>query len=396
MQSSTYHRLFAGPVCTTRPIRHAQAQKHLAVELIAEILSYLTDSRDISSVLATSRQLRGIMLPKLYKDVFIRVNYNLGDKLAAFAACLNSPCTPHKSCAAQVESLTLYYCQASYISNLNDFIPPLYRLLTKLPNLTELTLRLPPITPRAIDVWIKPADIDLRVQLPFKVLCLYTPQPWNLASDLVTHTHTRTTPLDEWLFAQQRVARVDYCPTDPAPLKFGRHAFPGVRALQASPESFAMMDGMVGARPLTHLRLADGRCAIMAEEVLERGLPQALCDVRALTDHGLELADVFPRLQRVDIEYGGDEYNSDLMRLLAALRDEGKARKGNLPKLRFLRSWGTVLTEEGRRAVGEVFRELAELEYFEILRDDGRSMRYARWELAGCSVEMQGRGGVVP
>lgn len=36
------------------------------------------------------------------------------------------------------------------------------------------------------------------------------------------------------------------------------------------------------------------------------------------------------------------------------------------------------MTEEGRQAVGEVFRELAGLERFEVLRNDGRSMRYAR------------------
>lgn len=55
-------------------------------------------------------------------------------------------------------------------------------------------------------------------------------------------------------------------------------------------------------------------------------------DVTALTHHGLALADMFPQLERVDIEYyhGDDERDGDLVPLLAQLRREGKAGKGNL------------------------------------------------------------------
>ncbi|KAG9225250.1 hypothetical protein CCMSSC00406_0007081 [Pleurotus cornucopiae] len=317
MEPTTWQGRLAGYTSATRPIRHAPAQKHLPVELITEIISYLTAPRDISSVLATSKQLRGIMLPKVYKDVSIHVNDNTMEKLAAFTACLDLPCAPRTSCGAQVESLTLCSSQG----DVSHLFPPLYRLLMQLPNLTKLTLSLLCLNLNA-DAQLTPADIDLRAQLPEGAALLPAIVPGRSAE------------------------RIDYCPPDPSPFPFGRDAFQGVCALRVSAEGLAMVDGLAGARPLTH-SMVEGP---LWPQVFVRGLPQALHNVTALTHHGLALADMFPQLERVDIEYyhDDDERDGDLVLLLAELRHEGKAGKGNLQRLRLLRLWGIVLTEEGR------------------------------------------------
>ncbi|KAF4596912.1 hypothetical protein EYR38_008303 [Pleurotus pulmonarius] len=372
MQSSTPRRYLASHALVPRPICHAPGQKHLAIELIAEILSYLTSHRDIFAALSTSQQFRAIMLPKVYKEVYLSTDDPV-KILAAFSACIDAPCTRRKSCGEQVESLTLYTHKESNIGDLCKFVSPLYHLLVKLTNLAELVLHIPSVTLYS-DTWLEPADIDLRTQLPLRVLRLFPPRVRKSQSD--REMSTSPSPLVEWLSAQRSIERVEYEPWEPSPFRFGPEAFMGLRALSVEAKNLAMVGGMARARPLTHLKV---KSKLSQAEVFRRGPPQALRNVTALTHDGLDLVDMFPHLERVDIEYYYGVWDGDLVWLLEQLRWYGQSRKGNMQRVRFLRLWGMfVLTDEGKRALVKVFKKLAGLECVEVLRDDVTSTRYAR------------------
>ncbi|KAG9225251.1 hypothetical protein CCMSSC00406_0007082 [Pleurotus cornucopiae] len=350
-----------------RPIRHAPAQKRLPVELIYEVLSYITDPDDLRSVARASKQLHSIVLPRLWTPVSLSPVVR-GQVLSDLEGQLDEWCTARKTRGEQTETLDVSLKNPGWSEDVRDAYIPVQRILRQLPNLTSLALNLVgpfDTTPR----W--PLGlIDTSTQSPCLKTVVFSPPTIKTRRGAITHPESQ---FEAWLFAQESIEHLEYRTRHPVAQRFPPNAVPNLRRLQISLDNIRMVAGMQGPRGITHLKVT-----MWCGDTDVPRLPPALSNVTVLARDArdLRLAGLLPKLERLDVEY---EWCS-LASLLADLRRNGTSRKGNFPRLRRLRACGLCVArgEEEGGMVGRVFKELEGLESLEVMRDDLTCVRYGR------------------
>ncbi|KAF4596908.1 hypothetical protein EYR38_008299 [Pleurotus pulmonarius] len=356
------------PILTIRPreICHAPTQKHLPVEVINEIFAYITDRRTIQSILQASKRLHAIMLPRIWKDISVAPRVG-GEVFGTFEGQLSKECSPWTSRGEQVVQLSLSLGKPRKMEDVHGVYLSVYHLLQKLPNLVSLRLcigrRGDYLDFEASERW-KRGDVDMAKQLPSLRRLAFSP-PGIYKNNCKSHPNTL---FERWLFSQHSLEHLEYSTQCQLAHKFPPKAFPNLRHLKISSHNIKMTRGLDAPRGITHLKLVDISLHLSR-------LPPALSNVKVFAgdDSFFELAVLFPKLERIDIDY---ERNLDWF--IHSLRYDGRSRKGNLQNVRLFKVDGFTVSGKEDCKVADVFDELAGLESFEVMRDDLTSIRYAR------------------
>ncbi|KAL4259071.1 hypothetical protein AB1N83_011408 [Pleurotus pulmonarius] len=388
-----------------------------------EILSYVTDYHAMRRVLRVSRQFHELMLPKLWKHIYVQPQVE-GELLSTLASQLDARCSAWKTRGEQVQTLqlALQYTKDPRCHNIldvRDAYLPVQRFLAGLTNMHTLVLEAGTLAGVASRARWRPSDIEMSKQLAGLKTLVFTPPNVPFTTRLHHYNTHPNTRFEQWLLSQANIEYFEYHTRDRLVGAFPATAFPNLRRLMIAVENIEAMRGLEGPRGITHLRMTvPPRCPFIISRIpppaLPRGaprLPPALRNVTVLVrdDADLEFAGLLPKLERLDIVLKGRK----LRRLLAALRavDEvtGRRRSAYLQGLRFLRVRRLYLTpmdggnehhqeSGGTNAIGgdggdikvaHIFAELPALEEFEAMRDDETWIRFA-WDGSTRFVKWKG------
>ncbi|KAF4596067.1 hypothetical protein EYR38_007439 [Pleurotus pulmonarius] len=372
-------------------------QSVLPVELLAEILAYVTRRTDVCAAMLASRRFYSILQPHLYKNVEL-VSYVGDSRLAGFTRALDGPCTIYKSRAQQVEGLSLTLEKPSTNStgnppSMTNVYLPIYKLLAKLPNLSRLKLQMNrSLTPyafwrdsQAYDTrwpWdIMEADLNEDLQLPITTL-IFDASQW--AGECPTNVFR------DWLLTQDAVEHFEHV-IDSRPCKLLPTSFPNLRFLKVAASNLHfLVNDLIGPRPITHLSIVGHINGVSDVEAFR--LPDTYNNVTSLscTSDGssssyLVLAGYFRNVEALNVSYQSDTTQGycGLALFLRDLRSHHRAR--TFDKLRCLRVTWALTSQEGSHAqcpcsgvVANVFGELAKLKCLDVVAGGSESIRFDR------------------
>ncbi|KAG9224428.1 hypothetical protein CCMSSC00406_0009470 [Pleurotus cornucopiae] len=371
-------------------------QNMLPVELLAEILAYLTHRTDVGAAMLASRQFHTLLQPHLYKNVKL-ISYIGDNQLASFTSALDGPCTIYKSRAQQVEelSLTLERPSTNLVGNpvsMTNIYLPIYRLLTKLPNLSRLELKLNRgLTPYAFwrdarangTPWswdIMQVDLNEDFQLPITTL-IFDVSQW--AGECPTNIFR------DWLLTQDAVEHFEHV-IDSRPCKLLPASFPNLRFLKVAARNFQLLvNDLVGPRPITHLSIVGQIDDISDLEAFR--LPDAYNNVNFLSCSSdgssssyLVLVGYFRNVEALNVSYRSDPTQCGLAAFLRDLRSHHRTPR-TFDKLRCLRVTWVSTGQEGSHAqcpcsgaVADVLAELTKLQCLDVVSGCGESIRFER------------------
>ncbi|KAF4596910.1 hypothetical protein EYR38_008301 [Pleurotus pulmonarius] len=242
--SSEYssHLIIYTPIIERPPLQPFPT-RGFPVEILDEILSYITDYHVIRRVLRVSRQFHELMLPKLWKNIHLRPQVG-GQLLGTLTAQLAAPCSAWRTRGQHVQTLLLALeCAATppryHIPqrDVREAYLPAQRFLAGLSNMHTLVLEANVPVIFATRARWRTGDIEMRQQLVGLKKLVFAPPTIHVQSRLGNYNTHPNTQFEQWLLSQENIQYFEYCTRHRLAGAFPAHALPNLRYLKIAAEN---------------------------------------------------------------------------------------------------------------------------------------------------------------